>query len=136
MLITSNDVQLSSQHESLIALPLPPSDKQNELVLLDPQWLAFQRNLYGPFRIAKTRIFIEAGQKWSALMKDGKRCDSLVDSDDIEPVLSPIDLISLLGHRISVMPWQSLVIRVEGSNISKNGMTFIEDINQESPHNE
>lgn len=115
---------------ALIALPSPPNGDVNELVLLDSKWLSYHRNIEGPFTIAKTKFSIDEGAQWTAFLGDGSGWTVLLSSDDIEPVTSPINIIDILGHKLTLMPWQSLIVRSEGIT-SQSGICFIEPLNQE-----
>lgn len=116
-------------HPSYIALPFPPSGDADELVLLDSKWLSFHRSIEGPITIAKTRFSIDDGVQWVALLGDGSRWTMLISSDEIETITSPINIIDILGHKLTVMPWQSLIVRSEGIT-SQSGICFIEPLNQ------
>lgn len=113
--------------EAFIALPSLPGDWPNEILLLDAKWLAFHHEIKGPITIAKTKFTIDNGLGWRALIADGSNNFVLVSSDELDSTDSYVDLIDLLGHRLIVMPWQSLIIQLDGPAIIQ-GACFIEYI--------
>lgn len=117
-------------HEALIALPSLPGDWPNEIILLDSKWLAFHRSLNGPITIAKTKFVVAIGCEWRAIIIDGSTNLVLASSDDIDTEDCSIDLISVIGHRILLMPWQSLIVQFDGQAVDQ-GACFIENTKQE-----
>ncbi|MCS6127108.1 hypothetical protein G3485_08855 [Shewanella baltica] len=116
--------------EALIALPSLPSDRPHEIILLDSKWLAFHRGINGPITIAKTKFSIENGSSWTAIIVDGSNTLILACSDELGSNDSPINLIEVLGHRLVVMPWQSLIIQLDEPALMQ-GTCFIENTKQD-----
>ncbi|MGL4579734.1 MAG: hypothetical protein ACRCVP_12670 [Shewanella xiamenensis] len=116
--------------EALIALPSQSGDTSREIILLDSRWLAFHRGINGPITIAKTSFSIENGATWTAIIVDGSHTLILARSDELDSTDSSINLIDVLGHRLILMPWQSLIIRLDKPALMK-GICFIENTKQE-----
>ncbi len=115
------------QLSALVALPNAPCNDPNELILLDSKWLSFNRNIEGPFTIAKTKFMVEEGAEWTAFLGDGSKWTVLLSSDESESIESPINIIEILGHKLTVMPWQSLIVRSKGFS-SSSSVCFIETL--------
>ncbi|WP_039989484.1 hypothetical protein [Paraglaciecola arctica] len=122
--------------ESLIPLPSTPSQKPNQLTLLNPRWLNFHRQMCGPYKIAKTKFFVEKDDVWSAQIIDGEQVITLIKSDEVHLSESYVDLVSILSHRITIMPWQCLVITFENTTSWSSAVTFIEHERQLEDGNE
>ncbi len=116
--------------EALIALPSRPGDWPNEIVLLDSKWLAFHRGINSPITIAKTKFSIENGSSWTAIIVDGPNSLILASSDELGSNNSSINLIEVLGHRLIVMPWQSLIIQLDEPALMQ-ATCFIENTKQD-----
>ncbi len=116
--------------EAFIALPLLSGDTPHEIILLNSRWLAFHRGINGPITIAKTRFSIENGATWTAIIVDGSYTLILACSDELDSTDSSVNLIEVLGHRLIVMPWQSLIIQLDKPALMQ-GTCFIENTKQE-----
>lgn len=116
--------------EALIALPSLPGDRPHEIILLDSKWLAFHRGINGPVTIAKTKFSIVSGSSWTAIIVDGLNTLILASSDELGSTDSSINLIEVLGHRLILMPWQSLIIQLDEPALMQ-GTCFIENTKQE-----
>lgn len=116
--------------EALIALPSLPGDWPHEIILLDSKWLSFHRGINGPITIAKTKFSIESGSSWTAIIVDGSNTLILASSDELGSTDSSINLIEVLGHRLILMPWQSLIIQLDEPALMQ-GTCFIENTKQE-----
>ncbi|MFB2761845.1 hypothetical protein ACE012_20395 [Shewanella xiamenensis] len=116
--------------EAFIALPLLSGDTPYEIIMLDSKWLAFHRGINGPITVAKTRFSIENGATWTAIIIDGAHTLILANSDELDSNDSPINLVEVLGHRLIVMPWQSLIIQLDEPALMQ-GTCFIENTKQD-----
>lgn len=118
--------------EALIALPSLPGDWPHEIILLDSKWLAFHRGINGPVTIVKTKFSIESGSSWTAIIIDGSNSLILASSYELGSNAndSSINLIEVLGHRLILMPWQSLIIQLDEPALMQ-GTCFIENTKQE-----
>jgi hypothetical protein len=116
--------------EALIALPSLPGDWPHQIILLDSKWLAFHRGINGPITIAKTKFSIENGTSWTAIIVDGSNSLILASSDELGSNNSSINLIEVLGHRLIVMPWQSLIIQLDEPALMQ-ATCFIENTKQD-----
>lgn len=78
-----------------------------------------------PHTIAKTQITVDKSDKWFIYLEDnGQR--SLLASWKDERVCrsSAVDLVAILGHRLTVMPWQKVIFKTD--SICCNYLTFLE----------
>lgn len=88
----------------------------NKLVLFDPTRFEIRRGVTvnGPIRLAKTFIKIETRGEWSLYLDQGIIGGSiLLFSADEQAEEGEFEMTKLLGFKISVMPWQKLILVTE-----------------------
>lgn len=111
--------------QSLIPIP---SDQINQFteMLIDPNRLLHQYGFCGGFRVLKTEIFTSC-KEWEVQIVTGHSVRTIFSSDQIEKnsCSKPFDLAKLLGHGVSIMPWQKLQVRF--NNGSGLAISYIED---------
>jgi len=112
--------------QSLIPIP---SDQINQftVMLIDPNRLLHQYGFNGGFRVLKTEIFTSC-KEWEVQIVTGHSARAIFSSDQIgknNKCSSPFNLAKLLGHGISIMPWQKLQVRF--NNGYGSAISYIED---------
>ncbi len=101
--------------QSLIPCISRSGRNSQECVLVNPDELQSWYGFAGPYQIAKTCISVEPTEDWSIVLEDGANRVCLLRSSNIDCTETPmIDLVAILGHGVTLSPWQKLYFRTSG----------------------
>ena len=113
--------------ESLIPVPSILTNSQNQLLLIDPGYLNFNYGLAGPLKIARTAFSVNGESSWSVCIEEAGSLSSLLSSKNVDATTDSIDLVKLLGTRLTIMPWQKLLVTFESASDFRTGLSFVVD---------
>ncbi len=99
---------------NLTPIPAYRSRNAGELVLLDPsrlsEWFGLENKQ--PKIVCKTTISGDFSAGWSLFIQENGSNTRLTGADfGSEDDTTPLDVIAILGHNLSIMSWQKLIFR-------------------------
>lgn len=101
--------------QSLIPCTSRSGRNSHECILVNPNELRCSYGFSGPYQVAKTCISVEPSENWSILLEDGPNRVCLLCSSDVDCTKKPIiDVVSVLGHALTLSPWQKLYFHTSG----------------------
>lgn len=117
--------------ESFMPVPSRSLDETFKLVLVDPGWLHSNYGISNPLVVARTSFSSQENVDWSAYIEQNGRLDLLVTSKQAVFNRDSVDLISLIGMRLTLMSWQKLVVIFNDPLLHRTGIAFLQHINNE-----
>lgn len=99
---------------NLTPIPAYRSRAEGELVMLDPsrlyEWFGLENKQ--PKIVCKTTISGDFSAGWSLFIQENGSYTWLTGADfGTGEDTTPLDVIAILGHNLSIMSWQKLVFR-------------------------
>ena len=89
-------------------------DNKHDSCLVDPKILQKKHNLDGPVIIAKTEVYADTRMKWWFAIEDGGAQVILYSHSPCFKSPSIVDIIELLGHKLTLLPNQRLLFHTDG----------------------
>lgn len=112
--------------QTLIPCTSRSGRSSHESILVNPNELQSWYGFSGPYQIAKTCIAVDPAEEWTILLEDGPSRVCLLCSSDVDCTVMPVvDLVAILGHGVTLSPWQKLYFRTNG--VSGVYVTFLLD---------
>lgn len=121
----------SQPFESLMPVPSRCLEETFKLVLVDPGWLHSNYGVSNPLTVARTSFSTQENTDWSAYIEQNGRLDLLVTSKQAVFNRESVDLISLIGMRLTLTSWQKLVVIFNNPLLHRTGIAFLQNINNE-----
>ena len=111
--------------QSLIPIPSDSVDKNTEM-LVDPKKMACLYGYNGVFKILKTEIYTSC-KDWDVQLVTDGNARTIFSSSQLGKAkcCEPFNLPKLIGHGLSIMPWQKL--RIKFNEGSGSAISYIED---------
>lgn len=101
--------------QSLIPCTSRSGRNNHECILVNPNELQSWYGFSGPYQIAKTCISVEPSDDWSFVLEDGPSRVCLLCSADVDCTeMSIVDIVAILGHAVTLSPWQKLYFHTSG----------------------
>ena len=97
---------------SLIPICSKTCQIETEACLLNPQQLLELYGFEGPHTVEKIKIITEEGEKWRIFLEEDGLCTGLIAWNDVGvEKYKLLDLHLILGHNLTIMPWQKLIFK-------------------------